>query len=242
MVLDAAAPIWCHPAMPDQKQTPNRLRYLRLQRGLTQAALAQMVGTSQQQIKRLERGERRLTDQWIYKLAEHLGCRPDEILLSSNVAPDTSPIVPIAIRGIVRAGHWDEAAEFSSGDWDYVQVPRPDGFTELFGLRVRGRSMDIDYPPGSILVCAPIHSISRAPRHGDHLIIHRTRADGLVEATVKELRVDEQGRCWLWPKSTQPEHQAPIPIPETPADADLGESESIEIAALVVADYRVRAQ
>lgn len=65
----------------------NRVRALRLERGLTTVELAERVGTSNQQIGRLERGERRLTQDWMSRLADALACEPWELLPE---APDLS--------------------------------------------------------------------------------------------------------------------------------------------------------
>jgi transcriptional regulator with XRE-family HTH domain len=59
---------------------PNRIRALRRQRGLTTVELAERADTSNQQIGRLERGERRLTQDWMDRLAEALDCAPWELL------------------------------------------------------------------------------------------------------------------------------------------------------------------
>lgn len=48
---------------------------LRIERGLTQAQLAELVGTKQPSIARLERGEREPTLAFLRKLAEALGVR-----------------------------------------------------------------------------------------------------------------------------------------------------------------------
>lgn len=58
----------------------NRVRALRLELGLTTVELAERVGTSNQQIGRLERGERRLTQDWMRRLADALGREPWELL------------------------------------------------------------------------------------------------------------------------------------------------------------------
>jgi len=58
--------------------------------------------------------------------------------------------------------------------------------------------------------------------------------DGSVEATVKELRIEDE-KQWLWPRSLHPEHQTPIDI-EEPGD----DVANIEIAGVVVGGYRPR--
>lgn len=47
---------------------------------LSQDALAKLVGTSQAQIDRLEKGQRKLTKEWALKLAPHLGIDPSDLL------------------------------------------------------------------------------------------------------------------------------------------------------------------
>lgn len=59
---------------------PNRIAELRQRRGLSQTALAILVGTSQQQIDRLEREERRLTWNWMKKLSKALHCHPMDLV------------------------------------------------------------------------------------------------------------------------------------------------------------------
>jgi transcriptional regulator with XRE-family HTH domain len=63
---------------------PNRLRELRTAHQLTLEQVAERAGTSVQQISRLELGERRLTDEWMRRLATALGVHPFELLV-----PDT---------------------------------------------------------------------------------------------------------------------------------------------------------
>lgn len=59
---------------------PNRIRELRKARGLSTSALAELVGTSQVQISRLERGERGLTVEWMMNIAKALDCLPEDLL------------------------------------------------------------------------------------------------------------------------------------------------------------------
>ena len=56
------------------------MKTLREAADLSQDRLAELVGTSQAQIQRLETGKRRITVQWAQRLAPHLGCKPVELL------------------------------------------------------------------------------------------------------------------------------------------------------------------
>lgn len=58
----------------------NKLRILREQKKLSQAQLAERVGTSQPQIKRLEDGERKLTKEWAERIAPHLDVSAESLL------------------------------------------------------------------------------------------------------------------------------------------------------------------
>jgi transcriptional regulator with XRE-family HTH domain len=59
---------------------PNHLRAWREHRGLTQAKLAEAVGTTGAVISLLESGERGLSDKWLRKLAPVLGCGTGHLL------------------------------------------------------------------------------------------------------------------------------------------------------------------
>ena len=58
----------------------NRLKEIRQQKGLTLAEVADKAETSLQQIQRLENGERRLTTDWIARLAKALNVSQAEIV------------------------------------------------------------------------------------------------------------------------------------------------------------------
>ena len=59
----------------------NRIKELREVRGLTLQQVADAAGTSLQQIQRLENGLRRLTDEWMRRIAPVLGVHPAALLL-----------------------------------------------------------------------------------------------------------------------------------------------------------------
>ncbi|HOO52310.1 MAG TPA: helix-turn-helix transcriptional regulator [Alphaproteobacteria bacterium] len=57
----------------------NHIKNIRKTKGLTQADLADLAGTTQETIQRLENGKRRLTYDWIKRLSDALGVHPIEI-------------------------------------------------------------------------------------------------------------------------------------------------------------------
>lgn len=58
----------------------NRIRHLREERALTQEQLAEKTGTTNQQIGRLENRERRLTWDWMQRIAAALECHPMDLV------------------------------------------------------------------------------------------------------------------------------------------------------------------
>ena len=58
----------------------DRIRAQRELRGWKQEDLAAAVGTTGQQISRLETGARQLTEKWLSRLARALGCTPADLL------------------------------------------------------------------------------------------------------------------------------------------------------------------
>lgn len=119
----------------------NRLNKLRKKKGLTLEGLAQKVGTTKMQIQRLEKGTRRLSDHWIYRLAAALEVSPAQLLESE---------VPVV--GKIGAG----GSIIFDAVHDYGTAPRPgDAFYDLVGLEVEGDSMLPKFDPGDVVYIRP---------------------------------------------------------------------------------------
>lgn len=162
------------------------------------------ANTSNQQISMLESGKRRLTDGWMRRIAKALNVRPAELL--------ETDIQSVNVIGAVEAGVWAEAVEWAPGDRYDVYGPRQsNNGAKLFGLEVRGPSMNKKYPPGTVLICASLVDLGEEPQPGRRYVVHTTRG-GYTEATVKLLNVGEDGVLYLWPESSHPQHQLPIPM------------------------------
>lgn len=134
-----------------------------------------------------------------------------EWLLYGKVSADT--VVELGPRlyvvGKVAAGVFSEQWRWDDSQWEAftgradVDVPLKD----RFGLEVAGDSMDLVYPEGTILECVWYFGHEVIPS-GKRVIVQRTRNDGSLEATVKELVRDADGVEWLVPRSSNPVHQA----------------------------------
>jgi len=80
-----------------------RLKDLRNRAGLTQASLAERVGTTNVQIGRLERGRRRLTDDWMSRLADALGCQPEDFFAGQKSQGDGNEALTQVLERIAGA-------------------------------------------------------------------------------------------------------------------------------------------
>ena len=204
-----------------------QLRRLRKTGGLTLSQVADMLDMSESQVSRLERGESDFTGATLEKFARLYSCTVADILT------DGPPLERVVVRGDVQGGAWREAIEWNEDDWYTVAVPRDERYPNLprFGLEVRGASMNQVFPEGTVLICILTEAIQDGVPPGKKVIVQQVDRAGLTEATVKELLVDEQGRAWLWPRSTDPEYQAPLQF-------DQEKAEDVKITAVVTGSYR----
>lgn len=131
---------------PKNKKFPNRIREWRVLREMSHDKLAEAVGTSRGQIYQLETGQRRLTEDWMNRLAKPLRCEPSDLMAAS--APRMVQLV-----GYVGAG----AEVFSYDDHmkgaGIEEVDCPPGVdpSETVALRVVGESMMPFMPNGTIV-------------------------------------------------------------------------------------------
>jgi transcriptional regulator with XRE-family HTH domain len=68
----------------------NRIREFRQRAGLSMQALAERAGTSAPQINKLEKGERRLTVDWMVRIGRALDIDPKELLPPEVTGPRPS--------------------------------------------------------------------------------------------------------------------------------------------------------
>lgn len=154
-----------------------------------------------------------------------------------NTTDEIADLFTVFIRGDVQAGVWKEAVENDPADWELAPVAADARYRgiEQYGLRVRGPSMNVLYPEGSVVICVSLIALGRDPRPGERVICLRRSEQGF-EATVKEFRVDDHGKYWLWPRSTDPNFQTPWPLFITNDFA--AENEDLRLVGLVIASHR----
>ncbi len=223
--------------MMEQPWIAQRLETL----GRTRRELARALGVDPARISEILAGRRHVKVREVPALARFLDMDAGVVLLRLNgEAPAAPPpTVTVPVVGAVQAGAWAEAMTWPPEDRYPVVVPPPHGGREPFGLVVRGQSMNLDYPEGTILICVPFLHYARTIGEGDHVVVHRRDRTGLMEATVKALVIDSAGHRWLCPRSSDPAHQTPLPLPATPPDAqDHAGNDDIQVVGVVVAHYR----
>ena len=215
----------------------DRLRRAREKAGYSSAkAAAEAMGVPVATYIQHENGSRGFPASRAERYARFFRVAPEWLLYGSRAA-DTHPaeLGPrLFVKGEVAAGVWKEAWEVDPDEWE-VFTGRADVSAPLqkrFGLRVVGSSMDLIYPPGTILECVE-YDFSEPIPSGKRVIAVRRRLDGSVEATVKELVRDDDGTEWLVPRSSSPAHQA-----FRGGETDSPDIARVEIIGIVVASIR----
>lgn len=222
---------------------PNNIHHYRRKLGYTQDRLAELCNTSTPQIQRLEKGERKLTLEWAERLAGPLGVRPANLLfdpkelsLAKQVSENEIVLIerafePIPVVGKVEAGLYSHTTEWPESEWVYYSLPVSLKYPNVkrYCLEVRGNSMNLEFAPGSLVVCIDLSELNEAPQDGEVYVVDHT-AYGKVESSLKELRIMPDGEKYLWPRSDDPAHQQPIKLSE----------DEPQLRAKVVGDYQER--
>ncbi len=231
----------------------NRLEEIRTAAGLSRQKLAELVGTTRAQIRRLERDERKLTPDWAARLALHLGVSPAEILFSAehlNLAVqrdvqhnlykvrfdrlDTRAHTLLLVLGELRAGQWLDPVAFLEDEPEFIPVAPDPKFTGMgqFAYKVRRPAMSRLFKDGEYAVCVDATDYDKGLADGDIVVVRRIRTDdGLQELTLKRVRVTPDG-VELWPESELREFQEPWRLEQPPAGT------AIEVVAFVIGRYQ----
>lgn len=206
--------------------------------GVNQNQLSLAVDVAPTTIADMRRGKTEPKYTTVFKIAEALSVDP-VWLATGKGSPQAIPseiladLTEVAIVGGVQAGVFSDALSFD-GDVQLAVPKLP--FSHIFGLEVRGDSMDLAYSPGSFVICTPLADYTNEVKSGDHVVVERQRR-GEHEYTLKEITRDLAGRVWLNPKSTNDTHQPIMFDSETPTEDP---SEIVAIHSVVVSDYRLK--
>lgn len=212
----------------------NRIWELRRQKNMTALVLAEKVGTTAQQIGRLEKSKRRLTTDWMVRIAAALDVPPEALI----TAEDTKEFNIIHFVGYVQAGKWQEACELPKDEWTPVHYPANPTLKgkKIFALGVKGDSMNkIFLPNRTTLICCAIDDYlelqPEGVQNGDFIIAQKTSSDGKYECTVKRYAKVNDNMVILSPESTDPQYQPIILTANKPCE--------YSIVAIVI-DYQTK--
>ncbi len=178
------------------------MRELRQAAGLSQEKLAELAGTSQPQINKLETGQRKMTVDWAVKLAHPLGVEP-ALLLGLDVPagppaarssrPALAPLVRTAsvpqaqaaasmpVRAAARGGV-DQEMFLEDGPIDWIA--RPDylkNARDPYAMYVVGDSMMPRFRPAQLLHVNP----HKPPAPGAGVVVVKRNKAVLVKEFVR---------------------------------------------------------
>lgn len=83
--------------------TQNNIKALRKKAGLSQQAVADLCNTDKTQILRLENGSRRLTHDWMVRIAKALRVQPEDLIATSHPKTIIEPVLDSVIWEIFPA-------------------------------------------------------------------------------------------------------------------------------------------
>ncbi len=190
----------------------DKIKALRIKLGLTTGQLASRIGVDQSTVSKYELGKQRPKGEPNQKLAELAGISIGEWLGIEPVSAMDVRTKMVPVVGELCAGDWREAIEWEHDDRYEVPALLDAGLPgyPLQGYIVRGSSMNRYYPDGAVVFAAATISNGLNPVNGDHVIAVRRDRRGMFEASLKEYVVESDGSKWLWPRSSDQEHAAPL--------------------------------
>jgi phage repressor protein C with HTH and peptisase S24 domain len=180
------------------------MRELRQAAGLSQEKLAELAGTSQPQINKLETGQRKMTVDWAVKLAQPLGVEPAVLLgLDLPAAPvmarPARPAMPALLRTPPVAAQQAQAAasmpvraaarggvdqEMFLEDGPIDWIARPDylkNARDPYAMYVVGESMMPRFRPAQLLHVNP----HKPPAPGAGVVVVKRNKAVLVKEFVR---------------------------------------------------------
>jgi transcriptional regulator with XRE-family HTH domain len=155
---------------------PNRIREIREMRKMSQRDLAKLVGCTDGSISRLEAGERRLTSDWMSKIADALRVRPAE-LFAENPSDEVGTQRMIKVLGEASERTWSEGEE--SPQVAFVPVLPFGRYRNYnhFAYQVLDDHARIVAPRGSFVIVVPPAAMRAAPQDGGFVVITERKGE-----------------------------------------------------------------
>ena len=218
----------------------SRLKLAREKAGYeTAKEFADKHGIPQPTYATQEKGTRGLSTDRIIDYAKKLDVEPEWLLTGAHLEKHTTQVI-----GFVQAGLFTESRTLPEDEQESVPTPKnPWGYDNFTGLKVKGDSMDKEFPEGTTLLCVDVYDFKQPIETGLFVIVQR-RGDGDTwESTVKKLVVEDSGETFLVPCSSNPRHQSiPIAAPNQWEESDHQQAAAPDtyISGVVVFEIRPR--
>ncbi len=143
----------------------SKLRQIRERRGWSQSQLAERVNTTQVQIGRLEKGDRRLTVEWLQRLAQALDCKPIDLMDNGLAEEEARYEAPPDGERVMRA-------------------LIPTRFENCFWLRAGNDALNLrGIVAGDFLICERIVE----PQEGDLVVVTVETPDARAHTMLREM-------------------------------------------------------
>ncbi|WP_221364318.1 XRE family transcriptional regulator [Sphingomonas jinjuensis] len=163
----------------------NNIERLRGERGWSRPELGRRMGTSGQQVERLEKAQRRLTTDWIDRAAAALGVSPSDI-----IAAEPAPMQPLPDQPVARSADAGETVEIVQLD---LSLPMGPGATVDEYIEEEPIRFDLGY----------VRSFTRTPPHrlriargvGDSMY-PTLNSNDLVWIDSTQTDLNQQDRVW----------------------------------------------
>lgn len=146
------------------------------------------------------------------KIAEALNV-PLVAMLGAN-AEATRPVRYVKVVGEVAAGAWRDVTHSVFSEYEIgIPVDPKYPLGSLFGLVVRGTSINRKAQDGDCVLCLKADAAPRPFQAGDWVVVEQIDG-GRVETTVKQVKW--KGGWELWADSTDEQWQKPIVLKNLP--------------------------
>ncbi|RSC37328.1 LexA family transcriptional regulator [Agrobacterium sp. FDAARGOS_525] len=206
--------------------------------GMNAYETANKAGLGPSFVRDILRGKsRNPTIEKLEKLAAALNTTVDWFLADAT-PQHSNGVEEIKIEGLlvrcdIQAGTWLDMSIIDDDPEhrEIIPVARDPRFprAKQYGLRVKGDSMDLEYPDGSYVSVVDFADSGLSVRAG--LTVHVERRSGhLVEATLKVIELTSEGEMILSPRSSNPKHQ--------PLRLEGDDSTEIVVCGVVTGSYR----
>lgn len=145
----------------------NRIKKLRKDHGMTLAQLAEKTGSTPQQIGRLEKGERRLTTDWMERIAHAMDVPVEDLMSDSHgervVIPEINVNTIVGRDGIGGTSSGVAEAENVLSEWSLPKqllANQVGSDSTMRIIQVMGDSMQPEFNPGDRVM---VNTADRTP-------------------------------------------------------------------------------